>query len=282
LVLTATQSWFPSASTAYNGTSWAVSTLFFFYAVFPAFVAWSKRLDQRRLWTALCATWMMVLLPAVVVLVTEEGRRPPQGSIEYWLLHSLPVGRLAEFLFGVVLCKLYLRGGGVRRVNGTLLSAGALTALLLVLARSRELPYALLHNGLVTPLHAMIILGVASGRGGLTWVLSHPKMRVLGDASLSLYLLHVPFLYWGLFLVKKVTPLDSVSGEAAFLAGYAVLCIGASILTTRFIVDPVAVFLKDRLPGAFSGWRRRLGFLAPAMLRRRRTPERPERLLYKG
>jgi len=64
------------------------------------------------------------------------------------------------------------------------------------LAAAPALPYPLLHNGLLAPAFALLIVALAAGGGPLAALLSRPGWSLLGGASYALYILHVPMGNW--------------------------------------------------------------------------------------
>ena len=73
--------------------------------------------------------------------------------------------------------------------------AAGLAALYFVLAHGARLPYVFLHDGLLMPLFALTILGLA-GKNILSSVFGFLPFVLLGEASYCLYLLH--FNLWTL------------------------------------------------------------------------------------
>jgi peptidoglycan/LPS O-acetylase OafA/YrhL len=99
-----------------------------------------------------------------------------------------------SFLFGVLLAELdelIPRPGLVRLLLGVIGFAGTFFLLWL----GADVPYAIIHDGLLMPLFGCIILGL-SGDNILAHVLGVRPLVFVGEASYCLYLLH--FNFWNL------------------------------------------------------------------------------------
>lgn len=131
--------------------------------------------------------------------------------------------RLPEFLFGVLLARLLI----VRewpRVSARVAPAAA-AALAATLVLTPEVLFPMNHNGLWAPLHAVLLWGLAAGSAGwMHRVLSAGASRRLGEASLAIYLLHVPLYAWMLHLAGDVAAWGAVP-SIAFYALYLALVV---------------------------------------------------------
>ncbi|WP_051231785.1 acyltransferase family protein [Stutzerimonas azotifigens] len=190
LQLTLLHAWNP-VFLAYNGPLWSISTLFFFYLVFPYF---APRLAAARhkVWLLLL-TWIACLIPPVVVILNGD-----YGSTWIGLLHHFPLFRLPVFLAGILAYLLFreyeMAGSGLHGPIKLL----AVVALGVGLSIAAELNwhggnhwYVLLHNGLMLP---MVLATV-----GLCAMIPSPAnerhrrwARRLGGASLPMFALHTP------------------------------------------------------------------------------------------
>lgn len=231
-VLTGLQGWFPSIADSFNSPGWSVSVLAFCYLLFPAMVNALRGASARRLTIVLAVVWAWCLVPTALMLATGAGRG--WGTV----LHHHPLSRLPEFAFGVVLAHLFAFIP-VRRVpRGTALAAiGLLAAALVLLPRST---YPLAHNGLLAPLHGLVIVAFAAGGGAVGRVLSWRPMRSLGHASFAIFLLHVPLYAWTMMpLAPTVTPLP-LPVRMLVYAAYLLLTMGVALAAQRWIADPAA------------------------------------------
>ena len=103
--------------------------------------------------------------------------------------------RFVEFLAGVFLARVFL----TRSVRNSVAIAGfAQTAGIVLLVAGAvyraHAPWPLWGGLLYVPGSALIIFGLAFGRGFLAAHLSRPWLRQLGIASFSFYMIHVPLI----------------------------------------------------------------------------------------
>jgi peptidoglycan/LPS O-acetylase OafA/YrhL len=237
-VLAGVQGWFPRIADSYNSPGWSVSALAFFYLLFPALAWLLDGWSVRRLTVALAAAWIACLVPTAAAIAA--------GADEYWrsAVHHHPLSRLPEFVFGVVLARLFVAIPAGRVPRGT---AGA--ALALLVAALVLLPrgmYPLAHNGLLAPLHGLLIVGLAAGGGLLARALAARPLRAMGHASFALFLLHVPLYAWVMIPLAPVLTQMPLPVRMAGYAGYLGLSIVAAWVVQRWVADPLARALNGR------------------------------------
>ena len=194
------QSWSMRVAAFFNVPAWSLSCEAFFYLVFPFLLLRLRPRTAARGIVAVTAFWMLSLAAPVTCLVLypqaawhELGAYAVGGKYAY-LIRRLPLLALPEFLAGVSLGWFYLRFGVSYRTAAFLAAAGAFgTAVTLLFAD--HLPLVLLHNGLLLPFFALLILGLCQPNW-LSRLLSRPFLMLLGEASFSLYLIHFLFNDW--------------------------------------------------------------------------------------
>ncbi|MFL9963286.1 acyltransferase [Paraburkholderia sediminicola] len=187
---------------SFNIPSWSLSTLFFFYLLFPA--AAPRLLSMRRKWPMLTAMWAACLLPAVIVVVNGW-----YGVGTIGMLHTNPLIRLPEFLAGILAYGIF--AGHNRQITGLVarhrrILIGTLAVLFIgaafLFAEGPSFWEVLLHNGAMLPAQVAVIFVSAS-------LLQRASPRVvgwtrrLGNASLSIFALQIP-LFIGFLKVQKV------------------------------------------------------------------------------
>lgn len=248
LVLTATQAWVPWAAFSYNYVAWSVSVLAFFYLAFPFAVGMLSTWSSREVMGGAALMWVAGLIVPALLMANGHSRT----SSEFWTAvhHAFPLVRLPEFLFGILLGTLFLRHGREHRHYGGMLTAAGVALLVVVLTRDLPAFFPLLHNGLLAPVHGVLLYGVACGAGSLGSFLSSRPMKVLADASLPLFVLHVPMQLWirkG-FLWLGVG--ETMPALVLSFALYFVVTIAVSIAAWYWFVEPVAEWVRARLAPA--------------------------------
>ena len=152
-----------------------------------------------------------------------------------------PILRLPEFAIGILLGRAYVLGR-FRRLNGNLLATIAFFSIFVVLAFCPNLPNPLLANGLLAPLFALLIVGLAQGRGPIAWFLARPFMVTLGEASYGVYILQIPLA----LLIKRPPPYHSIK----MLCLYCVLLVLCSLISWRFVESPLRKKIRHRFSKA--------------------------------
>lgn len=189
------QTWSLRMVSFFNVPAWSVSSEVFFYAVFPFAVLRLRPSSWgRALWSA-GGLWLLALvMPVVCLLVAPQGAwHEGSGMFAFWVRRFPPLA-LPEFLAGIPLAWLLVRFRPSARVLAWLGAMGVV-AVLVALYFADRLPAILLHNGLLLPLYAMVLLGL-SGETWLARVLAWRPLVLLGEASYSLYLTHFLLNDW--------------------------------------------------------------------------------------
>jgi peptidoglycan/LPS O-acetylase OafA/YrhL len=218
--LTMTVGWFPTASLnqPWNPPAWSIACEMFFYALFPALIVWLRRMRFRGI------AGLMVGLFAFQCAAIWAARSFAPSGARGFLVSQFPLTHLFEFVIGIAVALLYLRGArewlsvGRRRLALLITAAAPLVAL----AAYRPVDPAYL---LMSPLFAAIVLGLAVPAPS---ILDWKPFVLLGEASFSLYLIHVPLMN-----LYSIAYPNAVVGWALFAA-----TIGASVLVFKFYETP--------------------------------------------
>jgi len=239
------QSWQPYPLTV-NFTSWFVSVLMFFYAVFPLLLFFLKKIRPKG-WVVLLAAlvlWSMTQWFTVKILNSGVSI----GNF-YWsdtLLYYFPPFHFCSFLLGVcgayclVAWDLQVRRGGILSVLTTcvLLTVVAMMVqfqpALNKLAGSR-LPFSV---SFYAPLMLLLLWHLTLSQNPLLEILAWPKLNILGDVSYALFILQAPLdkvdtymlsLHYVMGPVTHFMLLSTVLLLVSFLAGWA-----EKVVTRRF------------------------------------------------
>lgn len=178
------QGWTGSLGVGWNTPAWSLSCEFFFYACFPLLFLWLGRGGMPRVLSALAASFV------VPILLAHAG--VPQN----WK----PVHHLSDFVAGIAAARMY---GALRRSCkrterlGLWLSAGALMAGAAFIMHPQVLKGTPMNlNTVLRPLNVALLIGLAAGGGFIARLLSGETIGYLGKASYSMYILHIPLLWW--------------------------------------------------------------------------------------
>ena len=172
---------------------------------------------------------------------------PPVPLWSYVVRYN-PLIRLAEFGAGILLGRLFqwLQINGTRLDGrGYWLYLPGLALALLLTASAQWIPYPLFHNGLLMPVYLCIILGFALSGGLVARWLSTPAAVFLGNASYSMYILHVPIYGWLSILWRRLL-LQETSGpvwQAVYISSVVATC----ALAFKFVEEPMHYWLKRNL-----------------------------------
>ena len=230
------QGWIPAIATFLNTPAWTMSAEAFYYAVFPWMAKWKKPTRLAPYVWKMVGIWALGMIPGALYMVfNPDGITHPDRwsyGIWLWALKYTPYAHIASFIFGVMLAnldqmvprasqlRLWLGLGGFAGIYG-LLTLGSLV------------PYAIIHDGLLMPLFACIVLGLA-GENVLAKALGWRPLVFVGESSYCLYLLH--FNMWNLVHGSHVLDKLGLMRFDPWLS-YALL-IGMALCALHFIEKP--------------------------------------------
>jgi peptidoglycan/LPS O-acetylase OafA/YrhL len=266
------QAWAPPIARLWNAPGWSTSVVASFYAAFPWIAAALARRSRRGLVAALAAAWAVSLAFPLLYLAAR-----PDGPGAEWLPHEPrwlealkfhPLARAGEFVAGVALGLLHRRGLHLGRAAPAV-AAGAL-ALAVGVVASGAAPYVLLHNGLLVPLYALALLGLAPGHGLLARALASRPARTAGDASFALYALQDPLWRWA----RELSGAAGAPASAAFVLAFSAFAIALAVAVSSGLERPARRWLRARLSGG-AGLRALRRRPAPASSAPAQPPARP-------
>lgn len=246
LTLLLAQGWSPALCTFWNTPAWTLTTDVLFYLLFP----WLIRLRRpatrsRALWTM--AGWWAVsfILPALYWWFNPDGDPHPNRYSEGWWLRAIkfgPVQHVPSFLFGMALATFndYLPERSQMR---TALGVGAFAVLYVIMCFGSHMPYVFMHDGMLMPLYGMVVLGLA-GRNVLSRIFSVQPLRIIGEASYCLYILH--FNLW--MLLHDDGHLLARAGLVRFDPWLSYLLLVLCAIATMYLVErPGQYWIKRQL-----------------------------------
>jgi peptidoglycan/LPS O-acetylase OafA/YrhL len=210
--------------------AWTLSVELFFYLCAPLILRSLRTVSSRTLLVvaAICtgimvAVWVPAMTPTPDRYVGDIARYLP-----------VPLMRTTEFLYGTVLCKLYVRHGDACRRFG----AGPLVwinlAAIVALLASSDSGYVV---SIAMVLTGPLILQIAAADTPLSRFLSLRPLLLLGGSSYALYLIQSPIRAYVALLP------DQRLGSA--LNPFVV--VAASVLIYRLWEEPARRWLRKRL-----------------------------------
>ena len=230
------QGWIPAIATFLNTPAWTMSAEACSYFIFPWIACW-KRPERvgPHLWK-MAGIWVLGMVPgALYMYFNPDGiAHPDRFSYGDWLwaLKYTPYAHVASFIFGVMLAELdeiVVRNSQLRFWLGV----GGFAGIYGLLTLGPLVPYAIIHDGLLMPLFACIVLGLA-GQNPLATALGWRPLVFVGEASYCLYLLH--FNLWNLIHHSHVLDRLGLMRFDPWLSY--VLLIGLALLALHFIEKP--------------------------------------------
>jgi peptidoglycan/LPS O-acetylase OafA/YrhL len=212
------QGWTGNLGVSWNTPAWSLSCEFFFYLCFPVAVT----LLGGRGWR----TMVLVIAACLLLPVVLSRCSVP----EMWK----PIYRLADFLIGIAVAGLYSTLHETRLCGrGFWLYLPAI--LIGVSAVAYPIANSFTIDQIMRPVNAALILGLALGGGVAVKTLAARWIGFLGKASYSMYIVHIPLLWWYRRFCFDQNPFLS-KPEAAVL--FLLATIGVSALMLRWVEEP--------------------------------------------
>ncbi len=237
------QGWSPTLATFWNTVAWTLSTEAMLYLAFPflnRFRWWPK--EPQKLLAVFFGCWFAeLLLPIAYMLFNPDGlHHIDRYSSAYWLrlYKYTPLAYVPIFMAGVTLGRLNNALHLTDRTKMWMALGTGIFILLVFYIAVPHLPYVLLHGGLLTPVFAMLIVGLT----GVHWIskaMGWGPLGIFGRASFCLYLLH--FNTWTLLHEHNVPQHLHVEAWDPYFS-YALILVVA-YLAYRFVERPVQGYL---------------------------------------
>ena len=251
-VLTPTllQAWTPKKAWMWDGPAWSLSVEAFFYALFPLVAVAIARRPVRRIvaigfFAGICA----IAGPSVYALTSPLGIwRVTTATYGPWVatLKFLPLFHLPEFVIGICTGVIFIhrRSADSKRGSVAWITLMSATAVAGILAVSDRIPFLFLQCGALALPFAVLIYCLAFQQGILAKALSTRGAHLLGGASYSLYLLHLPISTY-LTISGKLLGFAWLSGLIG-VAVYVSVAIGAALVVFMLVEEPARSWLRTR------------------------------------
>jgi peptidoglycan/LPS O-acetylase OafA/YrhL len=178
------QGWTGSLAVGWNTPAWSLSCEFFFYLCFPLLFLWLRRARLVGILAALGASFVVPILLAHA------------GVPDSWK----PIHHLSDFLAGICAAGIYnaiARSGTAPKRLGFSIYLPALLAGAAFITHPQVLNGTVMTlNTVLRPLNVALLIGLSFGGGSIARALSSNAAGYLGKASYSMYILHIPLLWW--------------------------------------------------------------------------------------
>jgi peptidoglycan/LPS O-acetylase OafA/YrhL len=252
------QSWVPRAAFSWNAPGWSLSDEAFFYCCFPLLgIALWKLSRLRSILVVALVIWAAALVAPLIAFIAPlrpfgiaPATSAPWDANPFWanLISCNPLLRLPDFCIGILVCRIYHE---LRSRNSYLMGKGywlylpGLVLEGLALSNSNVLPLPFVQNGLLLPLHSLVILGFALGGGVFSRFLSTSPLVFLGNASYAMYIMHIPLLFWMNAVAMRLFGLKPAG--LGWMLCYLVVVVCVSSVLFKFLEQPANRILKTRL-----------------------------------
>jgi peptidoglycan/LPS O-acetylase OafA/YrhL len=188
------QGFFPGLATFWNTVTWTLSCEVALYLLFPWLVKVRLPKNIGKLIALLVTFWLLGMLPHAIYLLTNPdhlAHTPDRYTTGVYIefLKYTPLPYLCTFLCGITIAKIHEEaklGARGRMIVGL---SGFAVAWFCCYHLTTQMPYILVHGGLLTPVFGAIILGLA-GPSPLARIFSWRPLVAIGTSTYALYLLH--------------------------------------------------------------------------------------------
>ena len=235
---------------------WTLVTEVQFYLVLPLLIWLLAREGKSRL------ILLLVLILWGGVYMTQVLHNPSGEKISSYLLTKSLLGRLPAFLLGMLAAWIFLKARALPIFSANWVRVlGAVAVLLALYVNGVVLRHTVLlgewqsesnwheHHIYEAILWSVVLLVLVLTRPLLYRVIANSVLAVVGKLSYSLYLWHVPILFYVIYPTKERIGVGFSESVLAYLLTFAALLLSliASLLTYRFIELP-GLNVKRRLP----------------------------------
>lgn len=195
----------PDLGMKLNEPSWALTSFFLCYAITPFAAKFLFNLSSKKLWIL----FGVVFVPGIIwglIYGFSGDLWFADFAAKYRFFHMFAPVRIFEYLFGMILFRLYQTGAFSflkKKYASGLFQAILLTLLyasLFFLNTSSSAWNYINHHSLPILIYGLLIISLTSGKGLLAYFFCIKPIRAIGRASFYPYLIHLPLISiaWGL------------------------------------------------------------------------------------
>jgi peptidoglycan/LPS O-acetylase OafA/YrhL len=231
------QCWHPGYVLDLNFTAWSISVELAFYAVFPFLVKWMMKLEPKKLFYALLFIWILQSVQHIVfVEYLADGSKIMSEFID-----AFPVWHLGTFIFGMATARfiaLDVFPSWFKNNALVLLLFGLFVFLYIIYVPNPILKY--IHNGLLAPVFAMLVLALYYDTSVVSRFLSKKQVSALGDLSYGLFIFQYP-----VWIVFTWACSENFIKTSAFFAIYFIATLSFSWVINRLFERPMLLWLRE-------------------------------------
>lgn len=191
LQLLSLHAWYPGSCLSINFPGWSISVEVFFYLLFPLILFALRKLSFYKQVILISLVWIISLLQHYYFIYHLHLPAGPES--DQFILY-FPLWHLNTFLFGILAGIIIQRMRNSGKMNLPLARTAYLLGIvlfILILVTNNPIK-PLIHNGGMSPIFCLIIVGLAIDQSIITKALSHKYCILLGNASYSMYILQWP------------------------------------------------------------------------------------------
>lgn len=224
----------------FNGPSWSISTLFFFYCLFTILVKKISNIKNLEAFTVV--GWLTILLLPIYLVITKNFSSDIIG-----FMHRNPLARLPDFMAGICLYYLLVKHHVFIKKYSFLLGLigmmGFYLCNKLIELWSANVFY-LTHNGLFLLMQMALVVGFST----LDFKSDYLKQlfQKLGRTSLTIYLLHMPAIIVYSKVIGYAPSKEHLLSDSQLTVFLLVLVFASYIIQNKFFT-PLQRYLAKKL-----------------------------------
>jgi len=246
-VLGMVQSWTLPFSN-FGGTwvmqAWTLSVELFFYICFPLLLILMRNIKLQTIVMSLLITSLLIITLGTPWIDPGVKFVP---FIPTSLTPILPILRLPEFIFGMLICKFMFSAPQVgEKISSFGLSLFTIFIIMALLAFSDAVQL----KSIATVVFGILIIQLSYGRNLLVSLLSSKYMLLLGGASYALYIMQGPIRQWLYWAVDQAILTEKVASVLN-----PVFAISLSVAIFVYWEEPVRNFLRNAYYKIFNGFK---------------------------